>query len=114
MDGDPPGVDSLDERLIFLIWDDQRGMPPSTPVNHVEYNVFVDKHQVAFHLLIELVGHVDAASVAWSRFGPLPTHCASVTDLGDKVKYFVCNSRSLQKPTHCMLRSVLPSYVQFG
>ena len=103
MDGDPPGVDSLDERLVFLIRDDQRGMPPSTPVNHVEYNVFVDKHQVAFHLLIELVGHVDAASIAWSRFGPLPTYRASVTYLGDKVKHFVCNSCSFQESSHCML-----------
>ena len=103
MDGDPPGVDSLDERLVFLIWDDQRGMPLSTPVNHVEYNVFVDKHQVAFHLLIELVGHVDTASIAWSWFGPLPTHSARVTDLRDKVEYFVCNSCSFQESSRGVL-----------
>ena len=111
MDGDPPGVDGFDERLVFLVWDNQCGMSTSTPVDHVEDDVFVNKHQVAFHLLVELVGHVDTASIAWSWFGPLPTHSARVADLRDKVEYFVCNSCSFQEPSHSVLRSMPPSYV---
>ena len=74
MYGDPTGVDGFDEGLFFLVGDDEGSMPPRTSVQHMEYVKFVDEEKVAFNLLVERIGEVNATSIAGARFGPLPAY----------------------------------------
>ena len=74
MNGHLAGVDGFHEGLFFLVGDDEGSMPPRTSVQHMKYGKFVDEEKVAFNLLVERIGEVNATSIAGARFGPMPAY----------------------------------------
>ena len=74
MDGQPSGVDGLDEGLFLLVRDDESGMPSRAPVQHVEDDEIMHEQEIALDLLVEGVGEVYTARVAGARLGPLPAY----------------------------------------
>ena len=114
MDRNPCLSKSVDEGVFGLVWYDLRGMPSDASVKHVEDDKLADEQQVALYLLVESVGDFYTACITWAWLGPLPTHFASLDDLGDEIKNFLGNSYSIEKLVHRVLRGMPPSYMEFS
>ena len=80
MSGDLQRVDGCHEGVLLLVGDQAGGVPTSAAINHVEDDVLMDKHQIAFHLLVERVCHIVIARIGGAWTCPLP---ANLTGLGD-------------------------------
>ena len=114
MDGNPCLGKCIDESVLCFVWYYLRGMPSYAPVKHVENDKFADEQQVALYLLVESVGDFYTACITWAWLGPLPTHFASLDDLGNEIKNFLGNSYSIEKLVHRVLGGMPPSYMEFS
>ena len=84
MDRGPQSVDGLDESVVLFVGYQPCCMPPCASVHHVEDHELVDEQKVTLHLLVELIGEINTAGIAGTRFGPLSTYLASADNLWDK------------------------------
>ena len=74
MNGNPSGVDGLDEGLFGFVRDHECGMPSRASVQHVEDDELVHEQEVTLDLLVEGVGEIHAARIAGAKFGPLSAY----------------------------------------
>ena len=75
-------------------------MPPSTPVQHVEDDVLVDKEEVALDLFVESIGDVDTAHVIRSWLCLHSADLTRVADFWNKVQDLIWDSNSFQASAH--------------
>ena len=85
MKSDPTLLNSVGEGFLSLIGDQHPCMPSGASIKQVEDGVIMNEKEVAFDLLIEVVGNVDAAHVVWAWFRPHTADFARVADLGDQI-----------------------------
>ena len=109
MDGEPVLFHGLHERFAHFVRDEACRVPPCAPIQHVEYDVFVHKQQVTFHLVVEFVGEFNTAHVVWAWLGPFSADFARLHDFGDKLENSLGYPYSLKEPTHDMVRGMPPS-----
>ena len=74
VDGYPSGVDGLDEGLFCFVRNDECGMSSRASIQHVENDELVHEQEIALDLLVEGIGEVYTACIAWTKLGPLPAY----------------------------------------
>ena len=110
----PKGIDRLHERLLLLVRDHFGGVPWCAPINHVENDVLVDEQQVALHLLVERIGHLNVAGVAGPRLGPLTAYTARVNDLRDQIQDLLRDANPVEESLHGLGGCMPPTDMRFA
>ena len=103
---EPNAFHRIHQCLFLFVWYLRGGLPPGTPVNHVEYTMVlliddvVNLYEINLHLLVELVRNTRRTDVRRTWFSPLATHRARLHNVPDVVDSGLRDSHFLQELFH--------------
>ena len=109
MNCNPRSVKRLNEGLVFLVGDDDSGMPTCASVKHVKDDELMHKEKIALNLMVELIGDFHTAGVTGAWLGPLTAYVTRIDNAGNHVKNLLGNTHAFKETLHGMFRGMPPA-----